>query len=132
MAHHVPVSIDDSNDPLKRMRAHQIAGSLIEDAYADSEKLKAEIITAQIAPQLYASICGIEANIGEAYSRSSGKDRALKFEYALGEVREAMSWYKGAMPVLGAEITRERCNRLEEIRRLLLAIIPRERGKTMK
>ena len=60
------------------------------------------------------------------------KDRALKFEYALGELRESMSWYKGAKPVLGEEVTKDRRNRLEEIRRLLLAIIPRERGKTMK
>ena len=84
------------------------------------------------APQLYASVIGIEANIGEAYSRSSGKDRALRFEYALGEVRESMSWYKGGRPVLGEEVTKDRRDRLEEIRRLLLAIIPRERGKTMK
>ena len=132
MRHRVPVTVDDSHDPLNRMRAHQIAESLIDDAFADAQKLKAEIITLEIAPQLYASICGIEANIGEAYSRSSGRERAHKFEYALGEVRESMSWYKGARPVLGDEVTRERRNRLEEIRRLLLAIIPRERGKTMK
>ena len=132
MAHHLPVSVDDSHDPLNRMRAHQIAEGLIADAFDDATKLKAEIITVGIASQLYASICGIEANIGEAYSRSSGKERALKFEYALGEVRESMSWYKGAMPVLGEEIAKDRRNRLEEIRRLLLAIIPRERGKTMK
>jgi len=132
MAHHFPVSADDSHDPLNRMRAHQIAASLIEDAFADATKLKEEVITAEIASQLYASVCGIEANIGEAYSRSSGKDRALRFEYALGEVRESMSWYKGARPVLGEEIANDRRDRREEIRRLLLAIIPRERGKTMK
>ena len=132
MAHHIPVSATDSHDPLNRMRAHQIAAGLIEDAFADATRLKGEIITAEIASQLYASVCGIEANIGEAYSRSSGKDRALRFEYALGEVRESMSWYKGAKPVLGEEVATDRRNRLEEIRRLLLAIIPRERGKTMK
>ena len=70
MAHHVPVSVDDSHDPLNRMRAHQIAEGLIGDAFEDA--------------------------------------------------------------VLGTEITRDRRNRLEEIRRLLLAIIPRERGKTMR
>ena len=43
-----------------------------------------------------------------------------------------MSWYKGALPILGDEVVRNRRNRLEEIRRMLLAIIPRERGKTMK
>ena len=84
MTHHLPVRTDDSQDPLKRMRAHQIAEGLIEDAFEDATKLKAESVTTEIAPQLYASICGIEANIGEAYSRSSGKERALKFEYALG------------------------------------------------
>jgi len=45
MAHHVPVTVDDSHDPLNRMRAHQIAETLIEDAFADATKLKAEIIT---------------------------------------------------------------------------------------
>jgi hypothetical protein len=43
-----------------------------------------------------------------------------------------MSWYKGSTPVLGEKITEDRRTRLEEIRRMLLAIIPRERGKTMK
>jgi four helix bundle protein len=71
------------------MRAHQIAESLIEDAFEDATKLKAETITVEIAPQLYASIVGIEANIGEAYSRSSGKDRALKFEYGLAKCARA-------------------------------------------
>jgi len=28
MAHHVPVTVDDSHDPLNRMRAHQIAETL--------------------------------------------------------------------------------------------------------
>jgi four helix bundle protein len=114
------------------MRAQQIAESLIPDAFNDCKMLTSEKITEEIAPQLYASIVSIDANIGEAYSRSSGKDRAVRFEYALGEVRESISWYRGAKPVLGEEITGERHNRLEEIRRLLLAIIPRERGKTMK
>ena len=44
MAHHVAVSVDDSHDPLNRMRAHKIAESLIGDAFADATKLKAEII----------------------------------------------------------------------------------------
>ena len=132
MVHRVPVSADDSQDPLKRMKAYQIAEALMPDAYKDAKLLLADGVTQEIAPQLYASVCGIEANIGEAYSRSSGKDRALKFEYALGEVRESMSWYKGGKPVLGEEITKDRRDRLEEIRRLLLAIIPRERGKTMR
>ncbi|MEP6507233.1 MAG: four helix bundle protein [Gemmatimonadales bacterium] len=97
------------------------------DAFEDAKKLTADPVTSKIAPQLYAAVCGIEANIGEAYSRTSGKDRALTFEYALGEVRESMSWYNGGRPVLGDEITNDRLTRLEEMRRILLAIIRRER-----
>ena len=130
--HKVPVSLDDSHDPLKRMRAFELAEALIEDAFADATRLKTEPVTSQIAPQLYASVCGIAANIGEAYSRTSGKERAARFEYALGEVRESMSWYLAAKPVLGEEVTTDRRTRLEEIRRMLLAIIPRERGKTLR
>ena len=132
MAHNVPVSLDDSQDPLRRMRVQNLAEELIPDAFDDAKKLIAEPVTSEIAPQLYAAVVGISANIGEAYSRTSGKERALRFEYALGEVRESMSWYNGGTPVLGAEITTDRRTRLEEMRRILLAIIPRERGKTMK
>ncbi len=35
-----------------------------------------------------------------------------------------MSWYKGARRVLGEKITINRLDQLEEIRQLLLAIIP--------
>jgi hypothetical protein len=43
-----------------------------------------------------------------------------------------MSWYKGGRAILGDEVTIDRLDRLEEIRRILLAIIPRERGRSMK
>lgn len=132
MAHHVPVRYQDSHDPLKRTRIQELSEALIPDAFDDAKKLAAEIVTQGISQQLYASVVGIDGNVGEAYSRSSGRERALRFEYALGETRESMSWYKGGKPVLGDEITTNRLDRLEEIRRILLAIIPRERGRSMK
>ena len=73
----------------------------------------------------------IAANAGEAYSKSSGKDRARIFEIALGSVRESMEWYNASRPVLGDDTAGDRLKRLEEMRRLLLAIIPRERGRSM-
>ena len=132
MAHRVPVSIEDSQDPLNRVRVFQLAGELIPDCFADARVVRGDPITSELSGQLYAAVCSIEANIAEAYSRSSGKERALRFEYALGSVRESMSWYKSATPVLGETVVRDRRDRLEEMRRILLAIIPRERGKTMK
>jgi len=114
------------------MRVFQLAAELIPDAFEDAKVLRAEPITEEIAGQLYAAVCSIEANISEGYSRSSGKDRARIFEYALGSVRESMSWYKSSNPVLGEQRVQDRRDRLEEMRRLLLAIIPRERGRSMK
>ena len=109
------------------MRAYRLAADLLEVAWQDAKNLSAEPVTQRIAGQLYAAVNSIAANIGEGYSRSSGKDRSRIFEYALGSVRESMSWYQGARPVLG-DVVRSRLDNLEEIRRLLIAIIPRERG----
>jgi hypothetical protein len=43
-----------------------------------------------------------------------------------------MTWYRSAEPVLGAEVVGGRLDTLEEIRRLLLAIIPRERNRLIR
>ena len=132
MAHRVPVSLETSHDPITRMRVYQLATALIPDAYEDAKLLLADPITAENAGQLYAAVSSIEGHIGEGYSRSSGKDRARIFEVALGSVRESTTWYRSGKPVLGELKTKDRMERLEEMRRLLLAIIPRERGKKMK
>ena len=114
------------------MRAYQLARELVPDAWDDARTLSAEPITEEVSRQLYAAVGSIAANISEAYSRSSGRDRALRFEYALGSVRESMEWYHSAQPVLGEDSVLDRLDRLEEMRRMLLAIIPRERGRSMK
>ncbi len=96
------------------------------------KNLRHHAVTEKISGQLYAAVSSIAANLGEGYSRSSGRDRSRFFEYGLGSVRESMMWYHAARPVLGPETVRERLDRLEEVRRLLLAIIPRERGKLIR
>lgn len=114
------------------MRVFELATLLGPDCFEDAQTLSVNPITKEIAGQLYAAVGSISANISEGYSRSSGKDRARIFEFALGSVRESMSWYKSSEPVLGAAVVKDRRDRLEEMRRLLLAIIPRERGRAMK
>ncbi|HEX6627921.1 MAG TPA: four helix bundle protein [Gemmatimonadaceae bacterium] len=112
------------------MRAYRLAVELLEVAWMDAKTLSADPVTGRISGQLYAAVSSIGANIGEGYSRSSGKDRARIFEFALGSVREAIHWYRASRPIL-SELVTARLNTLEEIRRLLLAIIPRERGRPM-
>jgi four helix bundle protein len=128
MSHFGPaISHETANDPLFRMRAYRLASDLLEVAWDDAKALSAEPVTERIAGQLYAAVNSITANLGEGYSRSSGRDRARLFEYALGSVRESISWYQGARPALG-DVVRNRLDSLEEIRRILIAIIPRERA----
>jgi len=132
MSHTLPtISAATGNDPLSRMRAYQLARELLEVAWADADKLSSNQVTEKVAPQLYAAVGSIAANLGEGYSRSSGKDRSRIFEYALGSVRESMIWYQSARPLLG-DMVIERLDKLEEIRRMLLAIIPRERTKVVR
>jgi four helix bundle protein len=132
MTHSLPaISEKTANDPLARMRAYQLARELLKVAFTDAEELAANPVTKKIAGQLYAAVGSIAANLSEGYSRSSGKDRARIFEIALGSTRESMIWYHAATPTLG-DITQQRLDKLEEIRRLLLAIIPRERGRLIR
>jgi four helix bundle protein len=123
-----PVAAATSNDPLSRMRAYQIAKDLLQAAWLDAKTLSADAVTQKMSGQLYAAVGSVSANIAEGYSRSSGIDRSRIFEYALGSVRESMTWYEAARPILGDTVL-TRLNDLEEIRRLLLAIIPRERAR---
>ena len=122
------VAYENANDPLFRMRAYRLAVDLLGGCMADAKMLRADPVTERIAGQLYAAVSSIGANFGEGYSRSSGKDRARIFEFALGSVRESINWYQAGRPVLG-EAVASRLNDLEELRRLLLAIIPRGRGR---
>jgi four helix bundle protein len=114
------------------MQAVQITRALLPQCWDDAEKLAANEVTQKIAGQLYAAITSILANLGEGYSRSSGRDRAKFFEYALGSVRESMMWYRSTERVLGLETIEARLDKLEQVRRLLLATIPRERGRLIR
>ena len=120
------------DDPLAKMQVYQYATQLVEASWEDVVKLRAYDVTAEVARQLYTAVGSITANLAEGYSKSSGKDRARIFEMALGSARESAEWYKAARPVIGAEAASERMKLLGHIRRMLLAIIPRERERLVR
>ena len=126
------VSIETSHDPIRRMRVYQLAVELLEESWPDAEELSHHPMMLKVCDQLYSAVGSIEANIADGYSRSSGKDRSRFYEYALSSTRESVTWYRAGRPILGTETTNKRWNKLEDIRRLLLTIIPRERGKTIR
>jgi four helix bundle protein len=121
-----------SRDPLERMRVYQLAKEIVPDCFDDASQLAQNPVTVKVAGQLYAAVGSVAVNISEGYSRSSGKDRARIFEYALGSARESIDWYESAEPVLSYETVDERLKILDEIAKMLLAIIPRERKRKIE
>jgi four helix bundle protein len=119
-------------DPLERMRVYQLAKALLPSSFEDAEVLRGHPITKEIASQLYTAVGSIAANIREGYYRSSGKDRARIFEFALGSAGESEEWYDAGEPVRGSERTETRRKTLREIQRMLKAIIPRERHRLIR
>jgi four helix bundle protein len=117
-----------SRDPLTRMRLHALARAAGDDGWLDAARLISHPVTRPIADQLYRTLGSIAANIAEGYSRASVKDRMRFYEYALGSVREAGEWYQRGRFVLGAQQTSRRTTRLEEIARILMAMVRRARN----
>ena len=121
-----------SKDPVARMRVYQLARKLRTASLEAAMLIQQYPITEKIAGQLYTAVGSVVARTVEGYSRSSGRDRARIFEYALGSAREAFEWYESAKHLLEPDIFNDRSNALDEITRLMLAIIPRERARTIR
>jgi len=122
----VPDSIQ--NDPLWGMRVYRVSLFASDVSWRDAGTLRGDGRTESLADQLYRAVGSIGANIAEGYSRGTGKDRARFYEYALGSARESKDWYFKGRYVLGDDVTQHRLAFMSEIIRLLLVIIPKQRG----
>jgi four helix bundle protein len=117
-----------TNDPLWRMEVYRLALFVSDLAWHDASKLVQDKRTVSLADQLYRAVSSISANLAEGYSRRSGKDQARFYEYALGSTREARVWYYQGRYILSESVVTHRIKLLTKIIRLLLTIIPAERG----
>ncbi|MFZ5915979.1 MAG: four helix bundle protein [Chloroflexota bacterium] len=117
-----------SGDPLWRIKVYRLALFASDLAWCDVSKLIKDRRTVGLADQLYRAIGSVGANVAEGYSRRSGKDQARFYEYSLGSAREARTWYYQGRHVLSETVATHRIGLLTEIIRLLLTIIPSERG----
>ena len=122
----VPESI--RNDPLWGMRVYRVSLFASDVCWRDAGTLRDEERTQPVADQLYRAVGSVGANVAEGYSRGTGKDRARFYEYALGSARESRDWYFKGRFVLGVEVTQHRLHFMTEIIRLLLTIVPEQRG----
>ena len=125
----VPASL--TGDPLWTVEAYRLALFCADVAWRDVTKLLQDKRTLDLANQLYDAIGSIGANISEGYSRGSGKDRARFYEYALGSARESRTWYWDGRHVLGEAIAEHRLRFLTQIIRLLLTMVPDQRGQAL-
>ena len=117
-----------SEDPLWRMEVYRLSVFAADLAWPDVTKLIGDKRTMSLADQLYRAVGSISANIAEGYGRQSGKDQARYYEYALGSAREARNWYYHGRHILTDLVAQHRLQLLTQIIRLLLTIIPSERG----
>lgn len=122
----VPDSIRD--DPLWGMRVYQLSLFASDVSWRDAGTLRESERTQPVANQLYRAVGSIGANVAEGYSRGTGKDRARFYEYALGSARESRDWYYKGRFVLRDKVVEHRLRFMTEIIRLLLTIIPQQRG----
>jgi len=119
-------------DAVWRMEVCRVSLFACDLAWPDVTKLFRDKRVFSVADQLLRSIGSVSANIAEGYSRSSRKDQARFYEYALGSAREARNWYYNARHVLGSEVANHRMELVTRCIKLLLTIIPEERGRVLR
>jgi len=122
------ISEEFTSDPVWHMSVYRQALFLGELSWFDASKLVKDNRTRNLSDQLYRSAGGISTNICEGFSRSSGKDQARFYEYALGSAREARDWYYKGRHILGEEVAIHRVKLIVHIIRQLSALIPHKRG----
>lgn len=121
-----------AGDSLWKMRVYRLSLFASDIGWQDVTKLIQDKRTIALSDQLYQALGSIGANIAEGYSRSSGKDRARFYEYALGSARESRDWYYKARHVLDRDVIIHRLDLLTQIIRLILTMLPDQRQQIIK
>jgi four helix bundle protein len=119
-------------DSLWKVVAYRKALYLGDLSWSDAAKMMQDPRTLPLSGQLYRAAGSVGANIAEGYSRGTGRDRARFYEYSLGSARETRDWYFKARHVVGADLVSQRMEMLSEIIRLLLTMIPDQRGSMIR
>ena len=122
------VPLEIRNDSLWHMEVYRLSVFATDLAWHDVSRLIRDKRTISLADQLNRAVGSVSANIAEGYGRQSGRDQARFYEYALGSARETRAWYYQARHVLKEIVASHRIQLMTQIIRLLLTIIPVERG----
>jgi four helix bundle protein len=115
-------------DALWKVEAYRLSLFLSEICWHDVSELIKDHRTRSLADQLYRAVGSVSANIAEGYSKSTGRDRARFYEYALGSARESRDWYYKSHHILREEVITHRIKLTTQIIRLLLTMVPQQRA----
>ena len=126
----VPTEI--KGDSVWKSEAYRLALFAADLGWHDATRLLGDKRTIGLVDQLYRSIGAVSADLEEGYSRGTGRDRARFYEYGLGSARETRGWYFKGRHVLGSEVTQHRMQLLTQIIRLLLTMVPEQRGQLLR
>jgi four helix bundle protein len=119
-------------DLLWKMKAYRLSLLVADLGWHDATKLIGDRRTTALSNQLYRALGSVGANLAEGYSRGTGRDRARFYEYSLGSARESRDWYYKGRHILGGDVVTHRMQLLTEIVRLLLTMIPHQRGRVLR
>lgn len=119
-------------DSLWEVEVYRLSLFASDISWRDAGTLRERQRTRSLADQLYRSVGSISANVAEGFSRGTGKDRARFYEYALGSARESRDWYFKGRFVLGEEVITHRLDFITQIIRLLLVMVPEQRGGKLR
>lgn len=120
-----------SGDSVWRVKGYRLALFAADIGWHDVTALFKDRRMWGVADQLYRALGSMSANIEEGYGRGTGKDRARFYEYALGSARESRGWYYKGRHVLAPEVVRHRLQLLTEVIKLLLTMVPEQRGNVI-
>ena len=123
---------DIKEDSIWKMKAYRLALFVADVGWHDVTRLMQDRRTRALSDQLYRALGSISANLAEGYSRGTGRDRARFYEYSLGSARESRDWYYRGRHILEEDVTQHRLRLLTEIIRLLLTMIPQQRGRVLR
>jgi four helix bundle protein len=112
-----------TSDVIWKLDAYRAALFLLHVARVDCRALRAARPEDRTAPQLKDAATSVSAHVGEGYSRATRADRLRFLGYALGSVRECLSWYEAARDVIPDDVVEERLALVARLRSLLLGMI---------
>ena len=121
-------------DALWRVEAYRLSLFVADLCWEDTTKILAtdDARRRGLADQLYRATCSVGANIAEGFGRSSGKEKAHFYEYALRSARESRDWYHKVRHLLPESIHPHRTEQLTQIINLLIKSIPTTRTSTIR